>query len=103
MLRGEPRDYLPRLPAAADALAVIEVADSSLEIDRTRKLALRARAGIEQYLIVNLRDHSVEVHEAPAPGAERYDRVTVLGPGDVLSLRTDAEHTLTIEVSRILP
>lgn len=103
VLRGEPRDYLERLPAAGDARAVIEVADSSLEVDRTRKLALYARAGIEQYVVVNLREHRLEVHEAPAPTEQRYQRTTVLGPGDELSLRTGADSALVIEASRILP
>lgn len=61
VLHGEPRDYTDRLPEARDVASVIEVADASLPYDRTRKLALNARAGIPQYVIVNLQDDVVEI------------------------------------------
>ena len=48
VVRGQPRDYADRLPSATDVHAVIEVSDSSLEYDRTTKLALYARAAIAQ-------------------------------------------------------
>src|SRR6185436_3619047 len=50
ILRGEPRTYTDRVVGAADAVSVIEVADSSLAYDRKTKLALYARAGIAQYI-----------------------------------------------------
>jgi Uma2 family endonuclease len=52
-------------PTAADVLLVIEVADSSLEIDRTEKAALYADAGIQEYWIVNLLDRAIEVYRGP--------------------------------------
>ena len=54
-----------RDPLAAECCLVVEVADSSLEYDRTKKLALYAAAGIPVYWIVNLRDRVVEVHTDP--------------------------------------
>jgi Uma2 family endonuclease len=54
-----------RLPAADDALLVVEVADTSLPYDRNIKLPLYARAGIPEAWIVDLRAGTVEVHSDP--------------------------------------
>jgi hypothetical protein len=103
ILRGEPRDYAHRLPNAGDTTSVIEVADSSLDYDRTRKLALYASAGIAQYVIVNLRADSVDVYEQPIVGEARYARAVVLHAADELALRLGDAEFLKVGVSRILP
>jgi Uma2 family endonuclease len=54
-----------RLPAAGDALLVVEVADTSLTYDRNIKLPLYARAGVPEAWIVDLRADTVEVHSDP--------------------------------------
>ena len=102
ILRGDPRDYIERLPGAADADSVIEVADSSLEYDRNQKLALYARVGITQYLIVNLREGIIEVYEGPVPQEQRFARRSVCHPGERIALRVGGE-VLEIEATRILP
>jgi len=60
---GAPRDYLPEHPTRP--ALVVEVAHSSLRLDRTRKAAIYARAGVEDYWIVNLIDRVLEVHREP--------------------------------------
>ena len=80
---GSPRDYLiahPSRPAL-----VLEVAESSLSFDRRDKGRLYARAGVEDYWIVNLVDRVLEVYREPAPSAETphgwsYRQVQRLGP-----------------------
>jgi Uma2 family endonuclease len=60
---GRPGDYRhahPERPALA-----VEVADSSLRFDRQRKGSLYARAGIEDYWIVNLVDRILEIYRDP--------------------------------------
>src|SRR5205823_1655246 len=49
----------------SDVHLVIEVADSSLDFDRTVKLPLYAEAGIRELWIVNLVDEQVEVYRQP--------------------------------------
>jgi Uma2 family endonuclease len=61
---GSPRDYLADHPARP--ALVLEVAHTSLRLDRTRKAAIYARAGVQDYWIVNLVDHALEVHREPA-------------------------------------
>ena len=58
-----PGDYDEALPT--EALLVIEVADSSLETDRTDKARLYATAGVPEYWVVNLIDRVVEVSTVP--------------------------------------
>ena len=62
---GRPGDHRyahPQRPALA-----VEVADSSLQFDRQQKGSLYARAGIEDYWIVNLVDRVVEIYRDPGP------------------------------------
>lgn len=59
VLRGAPDDVLDREPAV---VLVVEVADTSLDQDRTVKQALYAQNDIPEYWIVNLRERTVEVY-----------------------------------------
>ena len=71
---GVPRDYRDNHPSMA--LLIVEVADSSLEFDRTRKLAMYARNGIEDYWILNLEAQALEVYRMPH-GSDYGDRRTL--------------------------
>lgn len=79
VVAGSARDYLAAHPATA-ALAV-EIADSSLRLDRRVKAALYARAAIPEYWIVNLVARVVEVHRDPSP----YRSVTIVAPPAVIA------------------
>ena len=64
-------------------MLVVEVADTSLALDRLRKGSLYARAGIADYWVVNLIDEVLELYREPvrassAHGASRYDSVRLL-------------------------
>ena len=69
VVRSEAALALDRHPSAADTAIIIEVADSSLPLDRNRKQAIYAAAGIPEYWIVNLAERCIEVYREPAPGA----------------------------------
>jgi Uma2 family endonuclease len=73
VIRGDTSDYADRHPPAAEVALVVEVADVSLESDRTLKKAIYAQAGIPVYWIVNLIDKRVEVYLDPAGPADRPD------------------------------
>jgi len=84
---GRPGDYHDGHPAHP-ALAV-EVAESSLEFDRQHKGSLYARAGIQDYWIVNLTGRVLEVCRDPAPDPAaaygwRYRSVASLTPPAVV-------------------
>ena len=80
---GTRRDYSREHPARP--VLVVEVSDSSLSVDRERKGSLYARAGREDYWIVNLVERVLEIYREPVtdPSAMygwRYASRTVLGP-----------------------
>ena len=102
ILRGRPRAYTDRVPGAADAGSVIEVADSSLVYDRKTKLALYARAGIPQYVIVNLGGRCIEIYEQPSPDGS-YQQIAVRRAGETVALRLADGERLELLADRILP
>ena len=81
---GRPGDYDEAHPAHP-ALAV-EVSESSLAFDRQQKGSLYARAGIQDYWIVNLVGRVLEVYRDPGPDPSAaygwwYRSITALTPG----------------------
>ena len=80
---GSPRDYRREHPARP--VLIVEVAESSLHLDRNEKSGLYARARLEDYWIVNLVARVLEVYRQPAPDPTApfgwsYSSRQVLGP-----------------------
>ncbi|MEX5217521.1 MAG: Uma2 family endonuclease [Nitrospira sp.] len=63
VVQGTPDDYSDHHPTSA--LLVVEVSDTTLSLDRDRKRSLYARAGIQEYWIVNLTERCLEVYRDP--------------------------------------
>jgi len=104
VVRGSPRDY--RSAAPTEAVLVVEVSQTSLAFDRTRKASIYARAGIPDYWIVNLVERVVEVHHDPipldAPGRGwAYRSVQTLQPG--ASVAPLAVAAVPISIADLLP
>jgi Uma2 family endonuclease len=78
-----PRSYWHEGATTSDALLVIEVADTSLQYDRTVKLRLYARAGIPEYWIVDVNTEMVEVYRSPS--GEGYANRQVLAHGETVT------------------
>ena len=70
VVAGHPRDYRHEHPTRP--VLVVEVAESSLTFDRTRKASLYARASIADYWIVNLVDRILEIYREPAQDASAF-------------------------------
>ena len=83
LLKRAPDYYRSRLPEADDVLLLIEVADSSLDFDRRKKLPVYARAGIPEVWIVDLQESAIEVYHEPH--FTGYERKAVYRPGDKVS------------------
>jgi len=88
LVAGSPRDYRDAHPKAAPL--VVEVADATLAYDRDVKGSLYARAGIQEFWLVNLTDKVIEVYRAPSvkPLARfgwHYTSVERLGPRDFVA------------------
>ncbi|MBK8540485.1 MAG: Uma2 family endonuclease [Ardenticatenia bacterium] len=75
VLRFRGDDYSDSHPEPQDVLLLIEVADSSLAVDRSIKAPLYAAAGIPELWIVDLAGEALEVYQDPDPaGYRRYRR-----------------------------
>jgi Uma2 family endonuclease len=94
---GSPRDYRDSHPKTA--LLVVEVADSSVEFDRTRKLAMYARNGIEEYWILNLEARALEVYRQPC-GSKYRDRRILDNSRQITPLHATGR---PVPVSNLLP
>ena len=99
LLRPREDSYRSVKPQGRDVLLVIEVADTSLEVDREIKRQLYAEAGIPEYWIVNLPDSCVEVFRHPWPDGT-YRDMMIVGAGQ--KLQVAALPSCGIEVSQLL-
>jgi hypothetical protein len=101
VMRGSDDDYRDGPPGAADVTCVIEVADNSLPRDLGIKLRAYARAGIPQYVVVDLLHDVVVDHRGPE--GDRYARVTSLRAGETVHLSAPGGQGVSVAVDRLLP
>jgi len=99
LLRPRADECDMQTPSASEVLLVIEVSDSSLEVDRAVKVPLYAESGIPEYWIVNLRERWVEVYRMPK--RDRYESARRVGPDGVLDIQ--ALPGTTLKASEFLP
>lgn len=57
--------YTETHPSSEDVILLIEVSDSSVNVDKTIKLPLYAKSGIQEFWIVNLKSNQIEVYKKP--------------------------------------
>ncbi len=72
LLKPRSDYYAEQHPTPEDVFLLIEVAESSLVLDREIKLPLYAQAGVPEVWIVNIADQQIEVHRSLT--AEKYQR-----------------------------
>ena len=89
---GTIDDYRNRHPGAA--VLVVEIADTSLEFDRTRMAEMYARSEIPEYWILNLVDHQLVVFREPREN--RYGVHLMLGADSSISPLAAPEARLQI-------
>ena len=101
---GGPDDYARAHPSRP--VLTVEVSESSLGIDRKHKGSLYARAGLEDYWVLNLVDRVLEVYREPtpdptAPFGWRYARIEVFEAAARVTPLTAPGSS--IRVSQLLP
>ncbi len=79
VLRWRADDYMSVVPVAADALLVVEVADSTLRYDRDVKLRYYAQSGVPEVWIVDARRRQLLVYREPAGQGYRESSVLLEG------------------------
>ena len=105
VVRGETREYPDRHPGPQDVALVVEVADSSLQRDRSLKKRLYAAAGIPVYWIVNLLTNQIEVYTEPSGPAEKpdYQQQQNYGLEDAIPIVIDDREAGRLSVREVLP
>jgi Uma2 family endonuclease len=104
VVRGDVRAYTAAHPT--DPVLVVEIALTSLTLDRGHKASLYARAGRPEYWIVNLIERVLEVYRDPVPspsvpyGWDYRTRETLAADDSVHPL---AASTARILVADLLP
>ena len=98
LLRPRPDGYKDSHPQPADILLVIEVADTSVDYDRTVKVPLYGRSGIAEVWLFDLIEGVVEVYRNPAATGYRSKQTYAAGDG----LTAEALPGLTLSVAEIL-
>ncbi len=96
----KPRDdfYATQHPTPEDIFLLIEVADSSIEFDRTFKIPIYAENKIEEVWLVDLNQNLLEVYQNPQKNY--YQNITKLAYEDSLTL--NQPEVTTIKCDRIL-
>lgn len=75
-------------------LLLIEVSESTVSTDRSRKVPRYARAGVPEVWIVNIPKKVVEVYVEPVDG--KYTRIGRVGQGDTVTLTALPGVTLAV-------
>lgn len=83
VLAGRSDDY-PDVPAASDALLLLEVSDTTLRYDRGTKAWLYAANAVPDYWLINLGARTLEVRRRPESGtyqsADVYSETEAVAP-----------------------
>lgn len=90
--------YKDSLPNGSDVLLIIEVSDSSVEFDRSRKTPKYASAGIPEAWLIDLEGERIEVNSMPKETT--YGLVRIYQRGEDAVSETIAE--LKISVDKVL-
>jgi Uma2 family endonuclease len=104
IVKGPDDVYFTRHPVSRDIAFLIEVADSTLESDRSLKGLLYARARIPIYWIINLNDRLIEVYTDPKGGkSAAYRRRVDYRIDAKVSLVVNGRQLGEIPVRELLP
>ncbi len=98
VLRERKIEHRSRHPRGDEMLLVIEVSDTTVAFDRSRKAALYARAGVPEYWVLDLNGRMLVVHREP--DGTQYRQTFLHAPEDAVSFPGRSE---SIRVADILP
>jgi Uma2 family endonuclease len=79
-------------------MLLVEVAETSVDFDRSVKLPLYARVGIPEYWLVDLERGVLEVHRSPQE--DRYAELQELGAGAIMAPAAFSD--IELQVGQIL-
>ena len=90
---NRPAGQLGRNPGPGDIVLIVEVSDTTLDHDLGPKARLYARAGIQEYWVIDIKGRRIHQHRQPK--TEGYASLRVVETGDALSPLARQDATLT--------
>ncbi|MCA1624402.1 MAG: Uma2 family endonuclease [Acidobacteria bacterium] len=102
VVKGEVRDFSQSHPKTAEL--IIEVSDTTLQNDRTKKASLYAKNKIQDYWILNLQNRCLEVYRRPIRDKKLgfvYTEIQILTEIETVSLLVKPESK--IKIADLLP
>lgn len=105
VVRGSVRDYLAHHPYAKHISLLVEIADATLQRDRTWKKQIYAYAGVDIYWIINLPDRQIEAYDHPTGSAQKpdYHQITRYGENEIIPVIIDGQEVGALSVASLLP
>jgi Uma2 family endonuclease len=94
LLHRDDPEFFDRHPGPKDIALLIEVADTTFAFDRSTKYRLYARAGIQEYWIVDIPNRRAVVCRTPQ--GDDYRLVTIFGEQETISPACAPEFSLRI-------
>lgn len=76
LLKPRPDFYSTSHPEPKDILLIVEIAETSVDIDRQVKIPLYAQAGIPEVWLLDLSEEKIKVYQEPTPqGYRKVDKL----------------------------
>lgn len=94
LLRQRADFYAQAHPGPEDVLLVVEVAETSADVDREVKVPLYARAGVPEVWLVDLAGEGIEVYRQPSP--QGYQQVQRLRRGQSVASQVFPDLELSV-------
>lgn len=101
VLRWRDDRYARANPTPEDVRLLVEVADSSLALDRGLKLGKYARAGIGRYWVADIPHRTLHDYRDPDRFGGRYRQLHSLSEGRISVTIEDAE--IPVEIAELFP
>jgi Uma2 family endonuclease len=88
------QEYRTRFPRGDELLVAIEIADSTVRHDTTKKRDLYARAGVPEYWVVDVNDRKLIVHRHLVQS--EYRQITTLAESEEVAVPSRPNATLSV-------
>ncbi len=98
LLQPSPNFYRKRHPQPTDVFLLVEISDTTLDLDQDEKIPAYGRAGITEVWIVNLAELTIEVYREPH--FTGYGSKTILRAGD--QAKPQAFPDVAVDVAELL-
>lgn len=94
LLRLHPNLYKEHIPGVQDALLVMEVGDTTVQLDLRTKLPRYADGGVQELWLVDLQQDTLTICREPVAGG--YQAMTVLRRGDTVALLAFPDRAIAV-------